>query len=295
MANFEYTRPGGIWALGTDVLASELADLDEKTVKAPNFAEGGTYSPTDPIIVGGAGFQIEGPFDVDYLARFYQNVQVSGLLQVFGGVNASGGFSLNGTDVNLSASNQLGLYGNVVIAGFGGSLTVQTASTFQENVTFAGRVSITGANSGNTAALSVSQSVSIGGTISVTGTAELKGQFSLGSGFGVGVLNIPLTCANYGRVCERGTFGASTVASYNPRTVQWVVVAQGSLTEAVRYQIDDTGCVNGDHLHVTNHSEYAVGIQNPGGIFITVCLPGTWAYFRRLNGSWILAAKGSLS
>lgn len=73
MAHNARVRPS--WAGTTALLPSELEALDEALFKALNADDGGAWAPTDPIEIGGAGVDLQGP-----------NHLVSGHLQVTGTV-----------------------------------------------------------------------------------------------------------------------------------------------------------------------------------------------------------------
>jgi hypothetical protein len=71
MANFVRVRVPGGWASPLTVDDSEFELLDAQLVKAPNFTDGGTYAPSNPITVGGDGFILSGPLVANtYVAEF---------------------------------------------------------------------------------------------------------------------------------------------------------------------------------------------------------------------------------
>jgi len=59
MAHFDYTKPGGDWTNGTDTIdATDLEDFEQKSFKAVNGDEGGTWTPSSPINLLGSGVQL---------------------------------------------------------------------------------------------------------------------------------------------------------------------------------------------------------------------------------------------
>lgn len=65
MAHFVRTQPDGTWVSGYVVQPDDFKDatrgLDVKTFKAINGDDGGTWTPSAPIIIGGFGLRVTGP------------------------------------------------------------------------------------------------------------------------------------------------------------------------------------------------------------------------------------------
>lgn len=106
MSHFDYTRPAGVWGGFVPVLASEFADLDRKTFKAINGDEGGTWAPTSPIAIGGAGLEIGGAgIDVVSLIQW----RTSGATASFRGNTTLNFWAATGTE---TIGAQATFYGN---------------------------------------------------------------------------------------------------------------------------------------------------------------------------------------
>lgn len=61
MAAFEIPEPLG-YAYKSPIRHQAMQLINTQLPKAPNFVDGGaTYTPADPIVVGGAGFELDGP------------------------------------------------------------------------------------------------------------------------------------------------------------------------------------------------------------------------------------------
>lgn len=93
MANHTLTRADLVaWGASPVVTAAEFFHLDQKTFKSPNFAEGGTYAPSSPVVVGGDGMDITGPFEASDVGVMWVNGEIKiltgAVLEVEGGANA---------------------------------------------------------------------------------------------------------------------------------------------------------------------------------------------------------------
>ena len=60
MAHFVRTQPDATWKRGYLTLGSDLRAIDQKTADALNGDEGGSWSPSTPIVIGGAGVGVCG-------------------------------------------------------------------------------------------------------------------------------------------------------------------------------------------------------------------------------------------
>lgn len=70
MANFVYVRGplAADWPFNAPIEDFEFALFDEQLFKAPNFADGGTYAPSGPVIVGGDGIELRATLVFDGFA-----------------------------------------------------------------------------------------------------------------------------------------------------------------------------------------------------------------------------------
>lgn len=151
MAAFSRVKPAG-YAVGERLPSADVTALDVNLVKAPNFVDGGaTYTPADPVVVGGDGIHVDGAgWRVLSLASF--TVASGGSILVNGGgfitVTGSGGVGIfrvqSGGAAQILAGGALDVFGNATLKTSGpGTLTAETGSiaTFDSGST----VNLTGA------------------------------------------------------------------------------------------------------------------------------------------------------
>lgn len=224
MSHFGYTRPAGVWAPLTVGRASELASLDAKTYKAINGDEGGTWAPTDPIIIGGGGVEVDAPFIVS----------VSGGAMLVVDSSKARAYSPNGThgfNIVDGGAQALGTWqwatGAGATFGSGSTLTVASGAT----ASVAGSLSTTG-------------TVSLGGTTTIGGTTTLNGTTTI-SGAGA-ALKTALTLSDAGRIAYRAVVGADADTTYSVADVDEVIIT--GITAARAYSVDTAGAVNGSRI-----------------------------------------------
>lgn len=76
MANFTRVKPAG-WSLNEILTSAQQNQLDIDHTKAPNFDEGSSHSPASQVVLGGAGFNLTGPFDLEGSANLGPSVDVT--------------------------------------------------------------------------------------------------------------------------------------------------------------------------------------------------------------------------
>ena len=79
MGHFAYTRSPGGWIALSVLFASEMESLDGKLFKAINGDEGGSWSPSGQIVLGGAGLKVNGPVEGTWVPAVQILVQGAGL------------------------------------------------------------------------------------------------------------------------------------------------------------------------------------------------------------------------
>lgn len=84
MAHFVRTQSDATWISGYTPPGSDFQSLDQKTFKAVNGDEGGTWAPSSPIIIGGQGQQLAGHNHL-VLAGGRLSVQSGGGIDMGGG------------------------------------------------------------------------------------------------------------------------------------------------------------------------------------------------------------------
>lgn len=195
MAHFAYTRAGGVWNALTVLTSAEMADLDAKTFAAINGDAGGTWAPSDPIIIGGDGLDATGPLAssggatftagafrisggscrVDVLGDFRLGLSVQGAgvtLEATAPLDSKGTTRLRGTvtcDANITAGTTIFATGNI------SSVAAITAGT----TLICGGALTVGAGAGITGAVVVTGSISCTTTLHATGNGDVDGNFDV--------------------------------------------------------------------------------------------------------------------
>lgn len=124
MAHFDYTRPGGVWSGSVIVTTAEIEDLDSKTERAINGDEGGTWAPTDPIVIGGDGMEINGPLIADDV----QQIDLTaGFIEAFSGTEIRVD---SGATLILSGDQNVESGGNINVKS-GGEIEVRSGGLFE--------------------------------------------------------------------------------------------------------------------------------------------------------------------
>jgi hypothetical protein len=263
MSNLAYTRPLGVWNVGV-IRSTELQDLDRKTVKAPNFDGGGSYAPTSPIYVGGAGMQIKlvGLSTVDNAGGLrFQSATVGrfesgSLLETAVGSTAS----IDG-QFYLSASSNSDFFGPITIRGESGlaSLTVQAGVPVEiDGALTVGAGATAHFATGSATVFDGSLTLNNGALFGTGGAAAFTGLVALAGNTriqaGTASLSIPMTCQFAGRVVKRPPVVVATTGSnitgYGPGNADTVIVRALTTPVAIYVQLGQ----NGDEFTVINKS-----------------------------------------
>jgi hypothetical protein len=123
MGHFAYTRSPGGWIALSVLFASEMEDLDGKLFKAINGDEGGSWTPSSQIVLGGAGLKIIGPVEGTWTPATQIVIQGAGL-------EVTGPSSFPTCQILGFAGTTLAVWEGSSTATFGGTsslLIVQTA------------------------------------------------------------------------------------------------------------------------------------------------------------------------
>ncbi len=307
MSNLAYTRPLGVWNPGV-VYCLELQDLDRKTVKAPNFDGGGSYAPSTPVYVGGAGMQIK--------LVALNTVENGGELRCLSGsaiiCNSGSNFqAIAGSTVYIAgqlylvAGSNTDVFGNIRFRpdGGGGTLTSDAGCFVNLN----GTVNVGGtATFANSATFTNGFICPAGGaaagffsTVVFTGLTEFGGDTRILS---PARLSSTLTASGAGRVVKRpATVIASTganISGYGPGNTDTVLVR--ALTAEVLLVINNSGAAEGDEFEVINKSS-AFFLDVDTGTGLTISLKNKNENNNRrscriklIGGSWeVLSAEVS--
>jgi hypothetical protein len=247
MSNLAYTRPLGVWNPGI-VRAAELADLDAKTVKAPNFADGGTYAPGAPVYVGGEGMQVK--------LVGISNVDNGGVVRFTSGcsfVLKSGAFlQLDAGSTSSSAGNFFFAAGS--LADFSGAFALRSGASFTadagSSVSLNGNLNLTGHVTASAGAF-----VSVNGTVALNGGVSFSYNVHFLSGahvdFAEGTtlaLATTLQLTGSGTIQERVVLGTNADGTYSVSNADLVYIPASTLTANRTYFLDENGAVNGKKI-----------------------------------------------
>jgi hypothetical protein len=295
MANFLFTRAGGIWANDTDLLPAEMADLDYKTANAIN-GQGGVYALTDDLVIGGVPAS---------------QVVIDANCFLHGS-----SIGIGTTTTELSINGATACYGP---ATFGNSVTIErSGSPFVVKADTTLESSVVNIGTDESAALNIKSFAQFYGTTIYQGgayfyastqfvgaalfkasatfqsNASFSGTTTLG-GNGI-VLQAPLTAGTGGSIVHNVTAGDPTEVSvtYSPLEFHEVVMFGSVLMPGdVVWNIDDTGCQDGNEILFANqNTTHFVNVVDPDNNVIKQ-LKNTWGRFVRIGGSWSMTQFGT--
>jgi hypothetical protein len=288
--NHLFTRAGGVWADDTDLLHTEMADIDAKTVDSIS-ATGGTYAITENLIIGGApGTYCQ--FDIS--AIFTAGATVYGVFEAFGGV---------------------GMYDNVTIGSGGGDvLNVQSAATFHDaftvlgyaemgDTTVTGEFTATGNSFFNDPAYFFDNVQFSGGVVTANSPFDFISltTFSDQATFYEQVVfQKAIVLTGEARIKQRQAIGGNADATYDAKTYTHVHCPAGTLSATRAYTIGDTGAQNGDRMRFTTHDTgFGVNVTSPTGDLLKQIKYGTglwpWVDVERILGTWRLVGSGTMT
>jgi hypothetical protein len=293
MSNLAYTRELGVWNPGV-IRASELADLDAKTVKAPNFAEGGTYAPSSVVTVGGAGMT---------------------LFMVGSNVVSAGSLTIDGTaSISIAAGGQLSCFGDALLFGtvdvLAGAWAFSNGTTTTFNagslLNVAGAAHFTGAISAVGMGLQDLQvnhnlDVPVGATLNIEGAANFVGSLNA---VGVAVqdqqVSGTLSLVGAGAIQERVVVGADFNATYSVSSADLVYIDRNTQTGSHDYTLDQVGVAVGKRIrfsYFNGNSSYNVRLLNSVGPTLLATLGNSaltyaWVDIQYVSGAWKLVAAG---
>lgn len=314
MAAFAFRRPSGIWSSLSGFSSADAADFDLKLTKCLNAAEGGAWSPTDVISIGGEGVEITtklqlGP-DATFSLGGSQGVDPGFYIRATSDLN-----KMTYTDMPFVAVDDVVLGGGVGGANIEkvvrvyGRLLIPTStndsssyvlncagpSRFGQNATFESQLATQGLRvysgtilEGTVTALGVTSfelgatNVSIGATNMIIGgnSVLLQGPWDH-SGAG-------------GRVRKRSIVATQAIASYNAADYQWVIIPSQLLSQNATYNLFTVDLGNGDTIGFSNQSStYDAFIVNPAGDTIVQIYAKHWARIEMVEGVLTCVEFGS--
>lgn len=296
MAHFLRVRNPTLWLSGGVLLASEMEAFDDHQSKAINGDEGGVWSPSSLVEIGGSGvkitgaFTVTGSFRVDSLGDFRNGLTVQGAdLTVAQDLEVQGAARLQ---ANVTVTNSVSVGDNVELQGdllVGSNSTLSGNCAIGNNATIDGTCTVTGG-------VTCSSYLSVAGSFSVgaLGSVNLCGAFAMTSS--IGALTKPIACGDEGRIRPRVAIGSNTDATYSVNSVSEVLVPSGATSTSATYTLNTAGAADGDKVLFSTQSlskGVTVTTLGAGGRNYTLNLtasPGySWLELTFMSGGWVLS------
>lgn len=301
MANFLRTR--ALWADDTDLLYTEMEDMDIKTSLAIN-SEGGVYALIDDLIIGGAGELV-----IDANASFNGYTQFNGSVAFIDDVTFAatapalllGGAQISGLIVGGNTSLGNTSADAITIDGL---LFVNEQSSFAERAFFLDGLQADGDSFFNdyaefNAYTQFNNSVGFIDDVTFADLLICTGDAQFGDVLVGGTLTIdkPVVFTGTGKIKHRQALGGDGAATYQAAQVDTVWVPLGTLTADQNYTIGDTDAEDGMRIRFYNsdHATFAVKVKLPGGSPLDIIggISSTiWGEYERIAGVWHRVAVG---
>lgn len=269
---FARVKPAN-WGVGEKLTSAQVNAADAYWPDVIDGAGGGTWAPTDPIIIGGDGLAVTGPFSAN-------NATVTGTVSVIGTT------TLNVLDVNDLATFTVGVViasgasinvdsGSIILSGAGLAVGTGVPSTFGGTVDFNDAVvaaddfTVLGATSlaaATAASLVVGSAVTLDATTlsTASGVATTLG--------GPVALSNTMTVGTTGRIAFSGA-GRIIDRVYNlPDADVTVSIADGTLfivpaLGAPRtYTMSTTGATAGDRVRFSAFANSTANVASVGAV-----------------------------
>ena len=287
MAHFVRQRAAGLWVNDSVITQAELEAIDENLSKAINGDDGGTWSPTAPIIIGGSGLQVDGPLNAPG-----GNVTFDGA----GLFSCAKDATFSGSTLNVNADTTTftkGVY-------FSGTCVpqFQVPAYFLDDVTL-GDSAADVINVLGTAQFAEAAQF-LGGITVGSAPASFQGDVDLGNATsdtvninGTSAVKAPMTLSGAGQLIRRAVIGADANTTYQPDAVD--VIRINSLTADRVYTIGTSGVAEGSMMRIySNNAAWKVTLQRSDLTFIAdVKINAVGAYYwvdlLYINTRWELA------
>jgi hypothetical protein len=270
-----FVRPAGVWGSNLPVTHIEFAKFDLAQFQSVNGDAGGTFAPTSPIVIGGAGTQLAmiGTSTVGSGGSLTINAGSSFTLAAASSASFGGTSTYLGTSVTNHNSGAAGhwLNGSILHIDSGAQLDV-TGDAFFNNGSF---VDIEGTVSfGSTAALTVNcasdfvgaATFDAGLTVTAGNFAVLGGTTSLGGTnhiVGPTLVSVPLTMTGAGRPVRQAVIGAASGGGTADPSVATTYYFSSVTADQV-YTIVNTNAADGDELEFwTESTTNSVSVHDP--------------------------------
>ena len=265
-------RTPGTWTDGSVVLDTEMEAIDANLVKAVDGVAGGTYAPTNPLVIGGDGLEVTGPLEASG-ATTLGDVTVTGTLVVETEATFEDGIGITGG--GLGVVGPIAASGTITgPSGVFTDVTVGDDLTVVDDATIGGTLGVTGTTTlGNVGADAI-----IAGVLQVQDSGSIGGEIQL---------------YDAGRIRERVAAVTDTDMDLDVRVADWYFETSATLTGNHTFTILDDGASNGSILKLALWNIHDVLVRRESGSNIVTISGGaakSLATFVRADGAWHLAA-----
>ncbi len=219
-------------------VASVRVSLEALANKGSRYIDafaGGTYAPASAIVIGGAGLDVQGPFDAANGADIAGGMNVTGTANFFDTVNFFGAFNTSG------------------LTTLGGHTDVADGQTFE----FLGVSTLLG---GGGAALTWTGPATLAGTNTLSGPTSVTGNFTLTQ---------PVATTGRGHVRSRRITGVNANHTYSIVNADVITIEVGGISGPVTYALDVADAVDGDVIEFLNMDPTFIATVNGLGLRTT--------------------------
>jgi hypothetical protein len=290
--SFSRVRLPGLWIDGTTVPGTEWEQFDENLSNALDGADGGTYSLSDHLIIGGVpgvvfGVEVDSIFNGE--ALFQREVTFDDLVTVDGEFVTTNTSTFGGdVDINaaLAVSGTVGLLGDVLIGDAAGDALLVAATTtafspwnFQDDVTFDGVI--------------IAEAAQFNDVVEFNFDSEFNGD----AFFNAVTFREPVGFTGTGKIKWRNkTISVAGDQSVVAANYDQVYVPSGVLVADATITISDTNAEDGMQIRFTTaDGTYAVGVETPTGSVLGLKnISGFYrsAVYQRIDGVWRRVDRG---
>lgn len=319
MSHNSYIRSGGTWASGSVLSSTEMAAFDAAQFKGLNADDGGTWSPSSQIILGGAGLRVSAaPFQlygagpalaVDFDPSFPQLTLQGGLITTVSG----GGSYLRvdaGADLQVTSTGSASFASLVTITAGGLSVTHGGLSVGADGATITGGLNTNdGASQTDVWTLRAYSDVRFDGSSqigsgvadvhTVNGTVGIVDTLSTGASSvtqfqGTVALQNAMTLSGAGQIVKRVSTAPDAAHTYSAADTDYLLLQD--ITANRTYTIATTGAVEGSRIVISGvPSAHTASVNYTGSsgstsISFDASTTGFYRYAELLfNGSyWVL-------
>lgn len=299
---FSRVRAPGLWVDGTTVPGTQWEQFDANLANALDGADGGTYSLSAPMVIGGAPGVY---FEFDLGVAFDEAVVMNDNLDVFGNVYFGGvGSQTFAVQADVTFSD-----GSVTIGASGSdALTVESFTTFNDVANFDGDTFFTAAVDFN-GAVRFDGNLDINSAIATIGTTGADAltinsftqfndvvSFNGTALFSAVTFQVPIGFSGTGKIKWRNkTISVTGNQSVVAANYDFVYIPAATMAAGETITIDDTSAQDGMRIEFSTNDTNTINIATPAGLTVPL-LRGAGSYqtvaFQRVSGTWRVANYG---